>query len=328
MNDDNIVDFTPRNVAQPGSLIPLCQRFLRQLANLGYAASTLKSYQTDLEQFVGFAASRDVTVINTIGFNLVDDWVTALVEGNGVSHRTAARKLECLRSFIKFYRLRNVIKHDPTAGIKVRFVRQRVVAPSKAQLMQVIDVIPTDTLLGKRDRALFRLMFDSALRVGGVVSLDVYNKKKPPKHCVTPAGVVAYQAKGGKQKVSVVDDATLALLNEWLTVRFQLDFKFCDALFVSKQGKRLGRASIAARLKHYGKLAGLPHVHCHLFRHRRLGEVYEKTGDLRVAADMAGHENMNTFADIYGLQSAEARRHQIRTLAPLDDATETLGGAA
>ncbi len=319
---DNTIDFKPRTVLPAGTLISLCTMFLKSLQSMGRKQNTLISYKCDLEQFVGFAASRDIRLIMHVNDVLIEDWIQALTLGEGMLHRTAARKLETVKSFIKFCMRRNVLAFNPAEGIDIKFNVPRVIAPPEEKLLEVIDAIPTTGTENIRDRALLRIMFDGALRIGGLLGLDIYDEKDMPQTCVAPDGVVYYLAKGGDVKRTVVDETTLALLDEWMTTRkrfinYHKPASDRDALCLSRRGTRMTRAALHARIKKHGARVGMPELHSHLFRHRRLGEVYEKTGDLRLAADLGGHRSIQTFADIYGHNSGEVQRQRIRRDAPL-----------
>ena len=314
----DLLNFTPKHTPQAGELTTLCRQYLAHLRTLGRRPNTLVAYQRDLEQLCGYALQMDVRFIQHVNTPLLEDRLQALALGRGNSQRTVARKLETARGLLRFALRRGVIRKDPADGLTVQFNTTRVIAPEEEQLLYVIASIPSDSLINIRDRALFRLMFDAALRVDGIASLDLYRADAPPACCVQPNGVVTYRAKGGDTKSTVCGQQTLDTLAEWLAVRHEAKgASLSPALFLTGQGHRVNRAALHARIKQHGARAGLPHIHCHLFRHRRIGDVIERTGDLRLAADMAGHADVRTTANIYGHHAAERMRQRIREHAPL-----------
>lgn len=320
MNVVDLPQFTPRAVTLPGNIATVCTHYLAQLSARGYSPHTVSAYTRDLEQFAGYLAGRDVTQIQIVPTAMIDDFVDALVMGEGVSRRTAARKLETVKGLFRYAVGRGLIPgggNPAERAAPVRFQARRIVAPEESAILRMIDAIPADTLTGVRDRALFRLMFDAALRVGGIISLDVYRADNPPECCVDTRGVVSYRAKGGAVKSSLADDATLAALAAWLKVRYRfVRANSPDALFLTERGARMTRAGIHRQIKTYGRAAGMPHVHSHLLRHRRIGEVLDRT-DLRTANYLAGHERLSTTADIYGDAPAERLRARIRRECPV-----------
>lgn len=308
--------FTPRAVKLPGDMVALCAQYLAHLAARGYADATRGAYRTDLEQFAGYCAQRDITLVQHVTGAVVDDFLDALMGGEGCTHRTAARKRETLRGFFRYVIGRGVVKVSAAEQSRpVRFTPRRVVAPEAVALLRAIDAIPREGADNLRDRALFRLLLDGALRIGGALSLDVFDAQNPPECAVLPSGAVYYRAKGGAIKSTVIDDDTLGALRAWLAVRGTIARAGEPALFVSHRGTRITRAGAHMRLQQHAERVGLK-LHCHLLRHRRLGDVMDR-GDLRLANYLAGHTQLSTTANIYGHQATERLRARIRRDCPL-----------
>lgn len=310
--------FTPRAVTVAGDLVALCGRYLRHLQDHNYAENTVKSYRTDLEQFSGFCMQHDVTLVQHVTALLCEDFVLALAEGEGLALRTVARKIEVERGLLKFAIKHRLVARNPVEDMEpVKFHPTRVIAPEEDRILAMIDAIPVDSAEGMRDRALYRLMYTAALRCNGVASLDVYDEDNPPQYSVTPSGVVYYLAKGGEAKDTVCDEIALEYIDEWLKVRNRFrGHSSPPALFLTRKGNRINRAIMDYNIKRYGALVGLPNIHCHLLRHRRGGEVYDKLGE-RTAAHMLGHDDPATTRNIYGHHANEKYRHLIRTQCPV-----------
>lgn len=317
--DSNEQNFTPRAVIGAGALVPLAQQFLRMLRLRNYRPNTLAAYKVDLEQLVGYLATRDVAYAEHITAPLLDDWVSALVHGHGMQPRSAARKVETAKRFLGWAEVRGAVLRNPSAGMTpVRFHAEPVMAPEHAVLMRVLDSVPRDTPIGLRDYAMLRVMYDGALRVGALVSLDLHDPVAPPVCRVDPTGIVYYRRKGGDVGEAAIDDATLAALGAYLAVRDTLRAGRDEAaLFLSTRHGRITRHQVADRLRQLGEAAGVPGLHPHLLRHRRLGDMLERDG-LDTAFYQSGHRNRSTTVDVYGLPQRERMRHRIRQTCSLD----------
>lgn len=315
---DNVIAFNPRPVTLPGDLIAVARQYLEQLQAAGRARETLRAYRTDLEQLAGYCRGRGITLVQHVSAAVLDDFVQALVQGEGVTARTAARKLAVVKGLCTWCIKRGMLQRNPVdETTPVHFVGRRVIAPEGEAIMRMINAIPTDTPLGRRDRAMLLLAYDAALRISALVSLDVHDGERPPKYTVSPGGVVRYRAKGGRAEDSVCGDDTLAALAEWLRVRERFVRRASPpALFLSERGTRLTRAAMHYRIKLHGKAAGMPQLHMHLLRHRRGGELIDSLGP-RHAQALLGHKRMSTTVDVYGHQSAERLREQIRARCPV-----------
>lgn len=323
MTTPTLATFTPRAVNLPGDLETLARQYLAHLATRRYSANTLLAYRRDLEQFVGYMTGRDVTLIQLVTTRLIEEFTDALLMGEGNSPRTVQRKRESVKGMFRFAIARGLVPQaaNPCDALTpVKVVPAKRVAPDAAAIRALIEGIPADSPLGIRDRALFRLMFDAALRVGGVISLDVHDPANPPAHAVRPTGVVHYLAKGGKTKETVCDDVTLAWIARWLEARDRFARHTSPpALFLTDRGDRFTRHGILARLKLWGAKVGMPGIFNHLLRHRRIGDVLAEL-DLYAANYLAGHERLSTTADIYGAQAPERIRARIRNQAPVGGA--------
>lgn len=307
-----IQPFTPRAVALPGELVRLCRRYLAHLQSRGYAEATVQAYRTDLQQAVGYLRSIGIETIQAVGSRHVDDWLTCLLDGEGVSARTASRKLESLRGLFRYAGQRDLIAHNPAAEISApRYHADPVIAPPAETIAHVIDAIP-DTEIGRRDRAMMLLMYDAALRCGGVASLDLHHADRPGPS-VAPDGTVLYRSKGGMIRETCCGPDTVAAVDAWLAVRrhWAVSRRPTEALFLGRGGRRISRQTIYQRVRHWGDQADAPHLHPHMLRHRRIGDV-RQAADIKTAQWLAGHSSAATTAQIYGDVPAARHRERIR----------------
>lgn len=318
--ESNVVEFNPRAVRLPGDLAAFAEQYMRHIRAQNYSANTVAAYQRDLEQFTGYLASRDVTLIQIVTEEHITGFLHALLAGEGNAPRTAARKLESVRGLFRFAARRGLISRDNNPAEIAQPPKWYATppgAPAKEAVLGMIRAIPDNTPIGLRDRAMFRLMLDGALRVDALCSLDLYDPKKPPNCCVYPNGRVAYRNKGGRVKETVVDDTTLAWLERWLAVRDRFTRMHSGAaLFLSERGNRMQRQTLHARIKEWGAAAGMGHLHAHLLRHCRARDLIEREG-LATASHILGHARQSTTSDMYGEHTAEILRSRARR-APLE----------
>lgn len=317
---DAAIPFTPRAVRSQADIISAARAFLTAKRAANRSPNTIDAYRRDLEQLAGFLLRADCTELHQVRAMDIDDWAQALINGEGNSPRTARRKQATVREFLKWCVKRGLVQRnvaDQAETIKVRI--EPVVGPSQQTVRRFLDGIDTSTTIGIRDRAMFELMADSALRVSGLRSLDLYDPDQPPMCTVWPNNVVSYRAKGGDVKETVFTAAsTRRWLDRWLDARDRFASRRpVPALFIGERGERLTRAAIHARIKTWGMAADLPHLHCHLLRHSRIGHVMEK-GDAHLAQLLAGHEHKSTTVDMYGQQDASALRRRLLTEVPFN----------
>ena len=81
------------------------------------------------------------------------------------------------------------------------------------------------------------------------------------------------------------------------------------ALFISSKGNRMSVDAIERLVKKYGRIA-VPNkkITPHKLRSTYGTALYRETGDIRLVADVLGHENINTTIDYYAAIEDEHKR--------------------
>lgn len=307
----------------PGRIDTLVPQYLDHRRARQAPANTLAAYGADLRHFQAFAASHDVSHVQLVGESLVNRWLDAGLLHLGWSARTASRKLSTLRGFLQWCVRERYIGSDPAAEVRIRYRQKRVIAPELEPLKAVIAAIGTSDPYDLRDRAMLMLMLDAALRAGEVVLLDVPTDATPvPAFCVNPLSQRVYvRPKGGQDHendVVGIEPQTVDAVQAWMRVRARLAREGEPALFLNQRGRRMSRESLYHMVRARGAAVGLPRLHPHLFRHRRVGEIIEKLG-LDAGRAQARHSSKVTTAMVYGDHAAEVQRHAVRALVPLGD---------
>ena len=160
----NVVDF-PGASATPITITAGIEHYIALILARGLSANTAHAYRSDLTHFARFVVASGagelvcVQSARTISRFLDDQ------DARGISKRSQARRLTCLRMFFRHARKEGWIGHDPCRDESVHFQTEFVLAPELAQFHQVIDAIPRDTAWDLRDRALLRLMLDTGMRI-------------------------------------------------------------------------------------------------------------------------------------------------------------------
>jgi len=146
------------------------------------------------------------------------------------------------------------------------------------------------------DKLLFEIMLDSANRIGAIERLKISDLDMD--NCVFTN---IREKRGYRVEVSISDE-TLILIQEWFELRKELDNLEVDAIFLSFYGKqynKMSRGSLQRRITKIGTIIGLEDFHSHCVRKTSLNGIYEKTGDLSLAAEMGNHKSTETTRSAY-----------------------------
>tara|TARA_B100000787_G_scaffold7563_1_gene5665 strand:- start:1200 stop:1682 length:483 start_codon:yes stop_codon:yes gene_type:complete len=132
------------------------------------------------------------------------------------------------------------------------------------------------------------LFYSSGLRLAELARLDCRDIDLADK-------LVYVTGKGNKARVLPIGGQALKAIQLWLETRDKEGLFEAVALFITKQGRRLGVRSIQQRLKYWGKKQGISdHVHPHRLRHAFASHMLEATGDLRAVQELLGHADIST----------------------------------
>lgn len=280
------------------NLDELIQEFLDNLA-ARRSAHTVKAYGSDLAQLAAhldgapdFAPSR----------------LHGYLRKYGASPVTRARKLSCLRSFVRFLKRTGRLDSDPTEALEAPVRRRRL--PKAMTANQASDLLDQADC-GKtplRDRALLELMYAAGLRAAEVVGLDLPRVDRSNR-------MVLVRGKGNKERAALYGGVCAAALDRYLN-----DERVTPAagqpLFTNRWGGRLTTRTVQNVVKRWARAAGLPpDVSPHTLRHSFATHLLDGGADLKSVQQLLGHENLAT-TQIYTHVSIERLHQTVATSHP------------
>lgn len=269
------------------------------------------------------AAGRFLAWCKEVGLELGDIHpraVATYVEllGRERSPQTVKQHLAAIRRLLDYLVTGQVLATNPASAVRgPRHVVGRGKTPVlfEEDARKVLGAIPTDSVVGLRDRALLSAMIYSFARVGAVIRLKVKDFYVQG----TRSWLVLHE-KGGKfQKVPAHHKAAAALERylEGAGIRDQ----GASPLFRTARGKSgeltdrpMRRQDVGAMVKRRCRAAGLPQeISCHSFRATGITDYLANGGTLEVAARIAGHASTRT-TQLYDRRSEEVSRGEIERI--------------
>ncbi len=280
---------------QPGSLLlRLVNDFLTHLTvERCLARNTLLAYRRDLEKWVGFLASKNITVPESITSSLVTEFLGYLT-GQNLAQPSVARAAAALKTFLTFLYHNGKLKTDPNTLMdspKPAYKLPKVL--SRVQIDTMLNAVPAKDELVLRDRAILEMFYACGLRVSELCGLTLSDVEM-----MTSAGVLRCIGKGRKERVIPVGKPAVEAVRKYLTIlRPALvgDRKTLQ-LFVSRRGGPLDRENVWRMVKKYAILAGFNpgKVSPHTLRHSFASHLLEGGADLRVVQELLGHADVVT----------------------------------
>jgi integrase/recombinase XerC len=260
------------------------------------SANTDKNYAIDLDAFISFCEREGVDQWRKVDSQHVRLFA-ARQHAAGLAPKSIQRRLSGVRAFFEFLVRETLqakgnvdspcVKTNPAVDIRApKGKRNLPVTLDPDQMARLLELPPGDALT-TRDRAIMELLYSSGLRLAELVGLNLNDLLAD--HTVHVIG------KGNKARIVPVGSKAREAIEAWKVERAGLAKPDELALFVGKNGRRLGPWGVQSRVAHWARQQGLnQHVHPHLFRHSFATHLLESSGELRGVQELLGHADIAT----------------------------------
>lgn len=238
-------------------------------------------------------------------------------EGNIVknSARGKSRKLSAIRSMVKYFEKKQIIRFNPTASVDTPKLREKeIIRLEGDEIGAMLDVVDTGNGLTDRqlkyqentrirDLAIVSLLLGTGIRVSELVGIDVSDVNfEDMSFLIT--------RKGGARVILYFSEEVAGYLYDYYRMRTaDSTLKKEPALFLSLQRRRITTRAVENIVKKYALIASpLKHITPHKLRSTYGTQLYRNTGDIYVVADVLGHKDVNTTKRHYAAITEDIRR--------------------
>ncbi len=278
------------------TLTQAIQNYLDHLAKIKRASPhTLRAYEGDLSSWLkdGVHPHRILTcaeLSKNFKAKLLRGYLAQLQDSHQKS--SLCRRLSAIRSFLRYARVQGWIERD--VGLLVPSPKMPKKLPRFMRIeevSQLIEAPDTTLLLGRRDRALFEVLYSSGLRVSEAVGLNWRDVE-------WAQGWVSVLGKGNKMRQVPLGIPAIEALRA-----VQADQPLANAgsaVFVNFRGTVLTARSVARILaRHLIRIASsdpsfTARISPHGLRHSFATHLLINGADLRSIQEMLGHVRLST----------------------------------
>jgi integrase/recombinase XerC len=287
------------------------ERFLAYLKAVRNASPhTLRSYRNDLGQFREYLSPPGAPEMQPqqIDHRVIREFMGHLHDRK-LEKCSMARKLASLRSFFKFCAREGLVRDNPARLVATPKLPTRVPAVLSAEEMNAfLDTLASGRvapparqsksgreagLLLQRDRAILELLYASGLRVSELTGLDLgdINRKEQ---------MLRVLGKGNKERIVPYGSKAEQALSAYEPIRARLLRQAggkgdAQALFLNRDGRRLGTNSVGRIVKKYVRLVNINwDLHPHSLRHAFATHLLADGADLRAIQELLGHASLST----------------------------------
>lgn len=244
--------------------------------------------------------------------------------------RAKARKLSAVRALFKYFFSKGMIQVDNSAKVSTPKLHDKEIIRLDAdEVSEIIQVAENGTGLSKhatgyhektriRDTAILTLFLGTGIRISELVGLDNESFDFDENSFLVTR-------KGGNQAILFFSDEVKYALQEYIAEKSN-DTKVPEnehAFFLSMQYKRINVRTVEILVKKYSKIVSpLKKITPHKLRSTYGTQLYNKTKDIYIVADVLGHRDVNTTKKHYAAITEENRR-RVANVVTLRNETPT-----
>jgi integrase/recombinase XerD len=260
--------------------------YLRDVRRM--SPNTVESYARDLAALSAFAEKQGLEATD-LDRRMLEAFVRSLMAG-GLSPRSTARAVACVRGFYKFVAVEQ--RHESSPADDLRAPRAWAALPKFLDLDEVDRLLAQPdvaTPKGLRDKALISVLYATGLRVTELISLKLASLH-------LREGYLTCIGKGDKERIVPIGQEATDWVERYLAgARPKMAARSSPWLFVNARGGPLSRVGFWKLLKEYGLKAGITrNISPHVLRHSFATHLLDRGADLRAIQMMLGHADLST----------------------------------
>lgn len=259
-----------------------------------YSWRTVKAYKNCFRQFIRHYNEIKPSQITR---RQIDDYVAGLIREKNISESYQNQILSAIRMFYaevipQEHKVQGLLR--PKRPEKLPHV---LTEDEVSRLLKAVDNL--------KHRCILMMIYSAGLRLGEVLHLKMTDVQ--PEH----NRIFVREAKGKKDRCTILSDKAWALVHEYLDV-----YRPIEWLFEGVNGGKYGERSVQAifsQAKAKSKIN--PSATVHTLRHSFATHLLEKGVDLRYIQELLGHESSKT-TEIY---THITKKGWDKIKSPLDD---------
>lgn len=288
----------------------------------GLSQSTIKRTGYFLSRFLRWLDDRDLRDVSRQDLSRYLAYLRQYISERGrpLAVSSITVELQTIRSFFYFLFTNDFVLSNPAEDFPVNLkgTRKLKAVFTEEQITLFLDSIIPDTDVGSRDRALFELVYSSALRISEALKLQVNQLNLDERTCFLA------EAKGKKDRYVPISETAQYCLQRYLgRSRGALLRLYGTAgkryVFPGKNGP-LSQKSVRTYFKQYLRDCALDRqgFTLHSIRHAAATHLLEHGAGIRYVQELLGHEDLKT-TQIYACPSVENIKAMYRTYHPREN---------
>lgn len=255
----------------------------------GYSAYTLRSYGDDVRQFMLFCGLDEAdSNYATITHRHVRAWVSSMIS-QGMSPRSANRKLSSLRTFFKYLMREGIVSINPLSKVISPKTSKRLpeFVPESDMLKLDTETLFSDSYEGHRDLLIVLLFYFTGMRLSELVGLKTDSIS-------LSSDTIRVIGKGNKERIIPLHPDLKPAIAKYIHCRKEIDINNCSSFFLTLKGEPVYQKLVYRVVKHYlSMITPLQKRSPHVLRHTFATYLLNHGADLNAIKELLGHANLS-----------------------------------
>lgn len=267
----------------------LIQSFVEHLTNQGKSKHTVVAYKKDLEQFIAYLSSLEITDVKEVRRETIDGFVKKLVN-DGYTHKSASRKLNSIRTLFRFLKQESVITVNPALEVthpKYTQADPRIL--SKLEYRALRDFAKEDD----RTYVMIELLLQTGIRIGELAELK--------KDDVTPEGLLV------DGRLIPLNKAVAKAVADYLKTRKEISSEY---LLITKTGRPLLVRNIRSIISRCFREVGIENAKVQDLRNTFIAYQLQNGASISYISKIVGHKRLSSTEKYLDLIAQEAEKKE------------------
>lgn len=267
-----------------------------------YSVNTVIAYLDDIKTFEAFLTTEKLGDFFHASDRIARFYIAFL--HNQYTPKSIRRKISSVKSMYEYFGKEQILSSNPFAGAPLpKDERKLPKFIYEGEITEFLNQIDTTSLSGKRNLAIFELLYGSGLRVGELVTVKLTDIDFIAK-------TILIHGKGSKDRYVPMHDLLIERIKDYLVIVrpvFRARTRRPDdhMLFVNFKGNSLSDRGVRDILdRELTRQASSLQISPHTFRHSFATHLLDHGVDLRTVQEMLGHVSLAT-TQIYTKVSKE-----------------------
>lgn len=270
---------------------------------------TLRAYTADVSYFIAFltnhmAKEPCLDDLSNVSIRDFRSWMSRKAM-DGASNASRARSLSGVKSFLHWLDNQGIMHNASINLVRSPKLPHKLPRPlHEEQAFEVItngDMLESKSWIGKRNNALFTLLYGSGMRINEALGLNLEDQPRD--------GFIRVMGKGRKERQLPVLKIVESTLYEYLRTCPYPKINPKRAIFLGSRGERLNQGVAQRAMRTLRVSLNLPeNATPHALRHSFATHLLQNGANLREIQELLGHASLSTTQRYTDLNAKEMMR--------------------